>query len=671
MSNCEQVGRALSFDERDNFLCALPLFHSFAGTVCQNTALRFGARVTLIEQFHPARVAEAMSAHGVTIFPAVPAMYGAMMQLPPDFDGAFRHVRLCVSGGAPMPVALMQAFERRFGVVILEGDGPTECSPVTSVNPLNGVRKPGTIGLPVPGVEMKIVDEDDRDVPAGQVGEIVVRGENVMIGYLNQPDATAVALRGGWYHTGDLGTMDADGYFAIVDRKKDMLIVGGINVYPREVEEVLYQHPAVQDAAVIGGHDEKRGEQVVAVIALKPGAMGTSRELLHFCRERLANYKCPRKVIFRDALPRERNRKGAEAAVEEGIGAGRHAVVQLSANVTKKNRSGGFSGENPPDLFILRRPVPDMRHLLILTAEPEEYRQRIEAAGLPDLSIVASSDVDEGLRRGAHSDLLLGDPARVRLALPFLPRLEWAQVTWAGIEPMLDSSLRRDYVLTNVRGAFGPLMSEYVFAYLLLHERKVLKRVDSQRAGRWDATPPGMLQGKTMGLVGVGSIGAHLAATAKHFGMRVHGYTRSSRSSPDVDQYFHGEDKAAFASGVDYLVVVLPHTPETRAIVDRAMIGALPPHAFLINAGRGPTLDEAALIEALTAGRLAGAVLDVFPEEPLAADHPFWRTPNLFMTCHTAAPSFPVDAVRVFVSNYRRFVAGEPLLYRVDFERGY
>jgi long-chain acyl-CoA synthetase len=304
VSNCEQVGQALSFDDRDNFLCALPLFHSFAGTVCQNTALRVGARVTIIEQFHPVRVAEAMATHGVTIFPAVPAMYGAMMQLPPDFDGAFRRVRVCVSGGAPMPIALMQAFEGRFGAIILEGDGPTECSPVTSVNPLHGVRKPGTIGVPVPGVEMKVVNEEGREVQPGAVGEIVVKGANVMLGYLNQPDATSVAMRGGWYHTGDLGTMDADGYFTIVDRKKDMLIVGGINVYPREVEEVLHRHPAVQDAAVIGGYDERRGEQVVAVITLKARTAVTSSELLRFCRERLANYKCPRKVIVRDVLPR-------------------------------------------------------------------------------------------------------------------------------------------------------------------------------------------------------------------------------------------------------------------------------------------------------------------------------------------------------------------------------
>ncbi len=243
-----------------------------------------------------------------------------------------------------------------------------------------------------------------------------------------------------------------------------------------------------------------------------------------------------------------------------------------------------------------------MRHLLILTAEPEEYRARIEAAGLPDLSIVASSDVDDGLARGGDSDLLLGDPARVRRALPHLSRLVWTQLTWAGVEPMLDPSLRRDYVLTNLRGAFGPQMAEFVFAYLLLHERKVLARLDRQRVGQWDATPPGTLRGKTLGLVGVGSIGAHLAVTAKHFGMRVHGYTRSSRTSPDVDRYFHGpgsDGKATFASGVDYLVAVLPDTPETVGIIDRAMIDGLPPHALLINAGRGRSLDETALVDAL------------------------------------------------------------------------
>lgn len=312
-----------------------------------------------------------------------------------------------------------------------------------------------------------------------------------------------------------------------------------------------------------------------------------------------------------------------------------------------------------------------MHHLLILTKYPDEYRERIQAAALPDLAIVATADVADGLARAPHSDILLGDPTRVTEALPHLPRLVWTQLSWAGVEPMLDPALRRDYVLTNIRGVFGPLMSEYVFGYLLTIERKILLRLEAQREGRWDATLPGTLAGKTIGLVGVGSIGAHLAATAKHFGMRVRGYTRRSRDCRHVDEYFHGADKVAFARGLDYLVAVLPNTDQTRAIVDAEMLAALPPHAVVVNVGRGRTVDEAALAEALTARRLGGAVLDVFSEEPLPASSPFWTTPHTWITSHTSAPSFPADIVGVFVENYRRFHGGQPLLYRVDFERGY
>ena len=312
-----------------------------------------------------------------------------------------------------------------------------------------------------------------------------------------------------------------------------------------------------------------------------------------------------------------------------------------------------------------------MHHLLILTKHPDEYRERIQAASLPDLAIVATDDVAEGLARAPHSDILLGDPIRVKAALPHLPRLVWTQLSWAGVEPMLDPALRRDYVLTNIRGVFGPLMSEYVFGYLLMLERKILPRLEAQREGRWDTTLPGTLSGKTIGLVGVGSIGAHLAATAKHFGMQVRGYTRRSRDCRHVDQYFHGADKAAFAHELDYLVAVLPNTDQTRAIVDAEMIAALPPRAVVVNAGRGRTVDEAALAAALTAGRVGGAVLDVFSEEPVPASSPFWSTPNTYITSHTSAPSFPADIVGVFVENYRRFHGGQPLLYRVEFERGY
>ena len=312
-----------------------------------------------------------------------------------------------------------------------------------------------------------------------------------------------------------------------------------------------------------------------------------------------------------------------------------------------------------------------MHHLLILTKHPDEYRERIQAASLPDLAIVATDDVAEGLARAPHSDILLGDPTRVKAALPHLPRLVWTQLSWAGVEPMLDPALRRDYVLTNIRGVFGPLMSEYVFGYLLMLERKILPRLAAQREGRWDTTLPGTLSGKTIGLVGVRSIGAHLAATAKHFGMQVRGYTRRSRDCRHVDQYFHGADKAAFAHELDYLVAVLPNTDQTRAIVDAEMIAALPPRAVVVNVGRGRTVDEAALAAALMAGRVGGAVLDVFSEEPVPASSPFWSTPNTYITSHTSAPSFPADIVGVFVENYRRFHGGQPLLYRVEFERGY
>lgn len=312
-----------------------------------------------------------------------------------------------------------------------------------------------------------------------------------------------------------------------------------------------------------------------------------------------------------------------------------------------------------------------MHHLLILTKYPDDYRERIQAAALPDLAMVATADVAEGLARAPHSDILLGDPTRVKEALPHLPRLVWTQLSWAGVEPMLDPALRRDYVLTNIRGVFGPLMSEYVFGYLLTIERKIVPRLEAQREGRWDATLPGTLSGKTIGLVGVGSIGAHLAATAKHFGMRVRGYTRRSRDCRHVDEYFHGDDKAAFARELDYLVAVLPNTDQTRAIVDAEMLAALPSHAVVVNAGRGRTIDEAALADALAARRLGGAVLDVFSEEPLPASSPLWTTPNTWITSHTSAPSFPADIVGVFVENYRRFHGGQPLLYRVDFERGY
>jgi phosphoglycerate dehydrogenase-like enzyme len=300
--------------------------------------------------------------------------------------------------------------------------------------------------------------------------------------------------------------------------------------------------------------------------------------------------------------------------------------------------------------------------LLILSKHGEAYRRLVEAAGLPGLVIVEDD---------ASADIVFGEPSLIASALPRLTSMTWAQATWAGVERLLDPVLRRDYTLTNARGVFGPLMSEYVFGYLLAHERKILEKHAAQQQGRWDPTPPGSLRGKQMGLIGVGTIGAALAGTAKHFGMRVKGYTRSSEGCADVDEYFHGDDRVAFARDLDYLVAVAPNTAGTRGLVDRALLAALPSDAVFVNPGRGSIVDEAALAEALQRGRLAGAVLDVFQQEPLPPDHLFWRTPNLLITSHTAALSFPQDIAPIFIENYRRLVDGLPLKYQVDFDAGY
>jgi long-chain acyl-CoA synthetase len=302
--NVEQVQAAIQFSPADRFLTVLPLFHSFAATVCMNTALATGCASLLLENFVPGRVVETIEKHRATIFCGVPAMFNALLHFTPERAPDLSSLRLFVSGGAPLPAATLAALEQRYGLPVLEGDGPTECSPVTSVNPLEGPRKVGSVGPPLPGVEIAIFDDQDNLLPAGEIGEIVVRGDNVMLGYLNQPEATAEAMTRGWYHTGDLGYRDADGYVFIVDRKKDMIITSGLNVYPREVEEVLFTHPAVADAAVIGMPDALRGEEVVAVVVQKPDVAAADRDLIAFCRERLANFKVPRRVLFRDTLPR-------------------------------------------------------------------------------------------------------------------------------------------------------------------------------------------------------------------------------------------------------------------------------------------------------------------------------------------------------------------------------
>jgi len=312
-----------------------------------------------------------------------------------------------------------------------------------------------------------------------------------------------------------------------------------------------------------------------------------------------------------------------------------------------------------------------MNRLLILARRAAEYRALVESA-LPTLEIVSTQSPDEAVAIARDCDLGFGEPLLLARVLRDLNTLRWLQSTWAGVEPLLDPSLRRDYALTSACGVFGPLMTEYVIGYLLAHERRILEKHASQQLAHWDPRPPGTLRGKCLGLLGVGSIGSALARTAKHFGMRVHGYSRSSGACPDVDVYFHGRDRLAdFAADLDYLVCVMPNTSETRGLVGRTLLAALPPRAVFVNPGRGSVVDEQALAEALHAGRLAGAVLDVFVDEPLPADHPFWRTPNLLITAHTAALSVPRDIAPLFLDNYDRWSRGQPLRCRVDFDRGY
>lgn len=310
--------------------------------------------------------------------------------------------------------------------------------------------------------------------------------------------------------------------------------------------------------------------------------------------------------------------------------------------------------------------------LLIFSQNGDAYLKLIRQQRLPGLAdISVSATALEALEQCGNCNIIFGEPHRISQLLPHADKLEWVQSTWAGVTPLLAEGCRRDYLLTGVKGIFGPMMSEYVFCYMLMHERKAWQRYRSGLRKKWDETRPGMLKGKRVGIMGVGSIGAHIAKTAKHFGMQTSGYTRNDESCQFIDGYFHGDQLMAFVSDLDYLVCVLPNVSGTDGLIDAPLLKAMKKNAVLINVGRGNVIDEAALAMALTKGQIAGAVLDVFNEEPLPPDHPFWTAPNLIVTAHTAALSFPEDIVPVFVENYRNFISGKPLDYVIDFERGY
>ncbi|TCO62155.1 long-chain-fatty-acid--CoA ligase [Actinocrispum wychmicini] len=303
--NCTVSGELFGFRPDDVELAVLPLFHVFGLSSVLNMAVRFGGAIALVPRFDIALVLDALEVHRCTVLAGVPTVYFGLLRA--DLTNRdLSAVRIGVSGGAAMPGEILREFEEKFpGVVILEGYGLSESASTTTFNISAAQRKTGSIGKPIWGVETMIVDEDDRPLPPGadQVGEIVIRGHNIMRGYWNRPAETAEAFRGGWFHSGDLGYADDDGYLFVVDRKKDLIIRGGYNVYPREVEEVLYTHPAIAEAAVIGRPDERLGEEVVACVTFKPGTTAAAEDVIAFCREQLAAYKYPREIRVLDALP--------------------------------------------------------------------------------------------------------------------------------------------------------------------------------------------------------------------------------------------------------------------------------------------------------------------------------------------------------------------------------
>jgi long-chain acyl-CoA synthetase len=319
--NCEAARDLFDLGADAVTLGALPLFHAFGQTCGLNATIAGGGVLTLIPRFDPAKALEIIARDRVTVFEGVPTMYNAMLHYPEASSFDTSTLQVCASGGAAMPVEVMHGFEEKFGCKVLEGYGLSETSPVASFNHPDRERKAGSIGTPIEGVEMKLVDDDGQDVPAGGVGEIVIRGHNVMKGYWNRPDATAEAIRDGWFHTGDMARMDEDGYFFIVDRKKDMIIRGGYNVYPREIEEILYEHPDVREVAVVGVPHEELGEEVGAAVALKDGAEVTPEQLRAFVKGQVAAYKYPRFVWLVEDLPKGPTGKILKREIERPNGA--------------------------------------------------------------------------------------------------------------------------------------------------------------------------------------------------------------------------------------------------------------------------------------------------------------------------------------------------------------
>jgi len=318
-TNVRSCITALEETTDDRLTLLLPMFHSFMLTVCIFMPLAMGAGIVLIKSVQPFKlVVREIIRNRATILVGIPQLFQAMAQAKvPFWVHWVLKLRLAISGAAPLPGETLAVFERKFRFPLLEGYGLSEASPVVSFNPLHGVRKAGSVGLPLPGIAVKIVNDHGHEVPTGEVGEIIVQGPNVMRGYHNQPTANAETLRHGWLHTGDMGKKDSDGYIFIVDRRKEMLLVRGMNVYPREIEEVLYTFPNVNEAAVIARADDKRGEAPIAFVSPKPGTALDSAAILRYCRQRLADYKLPREVRIMQSLPRTATGKIAKLELKK------------------------------------------------------------------------------------------------------------------------------------------------------------------------------------------------------------------------------------------------------------------------------------------------------------------------------------------------------------------
>ncbi|GGF15846.1 long-chain-fatty-acid--CoA ligase [Halobacillus andaensis] len=317
-SNAVDVAEYLQISSSDRVIATLPMFHVFCLTVALNAPIMNGGTVLIVPKFSPPEVFEAAEKYKATVFAGVPTMYNYLLQTGKDQVHTFENMRICISGGSSLPVALLNDFEKHFKVRVSEGYGLSEASPVTTFNPLDRPRKPGSIGTNIKNVENKVVDELGEEVPDGEVGELIVRGPNVMKGYYKLPEETAVTIRDGWLYTGDMARRDDEGYFYIVDRKKDMILVGGYNVYPREVEEVLYSHPDITEVAVVGAPDPQSGEAVISFVVSSNPSLD-EQELKEFCQGSLTKYKQPNRIHFMEELPKNTTGKILRKSLREKL----------------------------------------------------------------------------------------------------------------------------------------------------------------------------------------------------------------------------------------------------------------------------------------------------------------------------------------------------------------